>query len=71
MPVYQHNTDDFPETSSRYIVEVTPDKYGESAGLEEDEKNGGHTVEIMNIDGNFTPDRRLTESHAEESTGAS
>ena len=68
MPVYQHNTDDFPETSSRYIVEVTPDKHGEDL---EDEKNEGHTVEIMNIDQNFTPERRLTESHAEESTGAS
>ena len=50
---------------------MTPDKFGEDAGQDEDEKNEGNTVEILNIDGNFTPDRRLTESHAEESTGAS
>ena len=50
---------------------MTPDKLGEDAVQDEDEKNEGHTVEILNIDENFTPDRRLTESHAEESTGTS
>ena len=77
VPVYQNNTDEFKDTSSRFIVEETPEKYGEGAEQDEDEKKDefeGHLVDILAIDvnqtENMTMNRRLTESQAEDGTGA-
>lgn len=61
-----------PDTSSRYIVDVTPEKYVETTGQDEDEKKD-HQDEFLDIDGNqtnFAPNRRLTERHSEDVTSA-